>query len=349
MGVVETTMADVLIARDAYLYVPQSNNRRLLLKPGSMVLEKKIPLSQVYKRRIRVISAGGIEGEIRGGGVNKLMDITGALAYAKGELVLSGNKYGVGTMFPVRRLDEGGEISYDIQYARTWYDPKRSRFMMSEKSKNYGENDFYARFSMIDPEQATDFLFPIWSKNDSHSPTEWGCGHSTEVSTTLDASASASVSGGGGFFSFFTARAEANAASGTSTVYRKKLEDEQYRHRITYWMLSPVQQPDHILVEVALEKISLCDTTMGVNNSYIIRFDKRFNFDEITINPVWAAENGFKKGGGSPIRIDSLDDLSRFEDALKDFKFMHSHEGYDIRQAISHFAIMLAANLNYSQ
>ncbi|NKB78243.1 MAG: hypothetical protein GKR96_14720 [Gammaproteobacteria bacterium] len=62
---------------------------------------------------------------------------------------------------------------------------------------------------------------------------------------------------------------------------------------------------------------------------------------------MWVGENGFKKGGGSPVRIDSLSDLKEFEKALRDFKFMHSLEGYNIKKAIIDFAVKLVANLNY--
>ncbi|NKB60894.1 MAG: hypothetical protein GKR95_16285 [Gammaproteobacteria bacterium] len=125
------------------------------------------------------------------------------------------------------------------------------------------------------------------------------------------------------------------------------MKDPQYRHRITYWdLLEGMDSPDK-LISVALEKISVCDTNKGVNNSYVIRFESKYNFDEITINSVWATENGFKKGGGSPIRIDNLADLRAFEKALRDFKFMHSLEGHNIKKAIIDFAVKLVANLNY--
>ncbi|NKB60892.1 MAG: hypothetical protein GKR95_16275 [Gammaproteobacteria bacterium] len=47
---------EILVSRDLYLYVPQSDNRRLLLEPGSLLMEKFIPQREVFKKRIRVIS-----------------------------------------------------------------------------------------------------------------------------------------------------------------------------------------------------------------------------------------------------------------------------------------------------
>jgi hypothetical protein len=58
--------------------------------------------------------------------------------------------------------------------------------------------------------------------------------------------------------------------------------------------------------------------------------------------------NKFKQGGGSPLRIDSQSDLLKFENALKDFKFKHTIDGYDIKRAIIDFCIQLTVNLNYA-
>ncbi len=63
---------------------------------------------------------------------------------------------------------------------------------------------------------------------------------------------------------------------------------------------------------------------------------------------AWVEEKGFKKGGGSPIRIDSQADLHKFENALKDFRFNHTLAGYDVKRAILDFAVWLTVNLNYA-
>ncbi len=81
---------------------------------------------------------------------------------------------------------------------------------------------------------------------------------------------------------------------------------------------------------------------------HIIRFEKKYSLYEITINSAWIKDNKFKKGGGSPLRIDSQSDLQQFENALKDFKFKHTVDGHDIKKAIIDFAVWLTVNLNYA-
>ncbi len=340
---------EVLIGKDQYLFVPKSDNRRLLLEPGAVLLRKSTPTEAVYKKRIRVISLGGVEGEVRSRGVNSVNDMSGMLAYVKKEVDIKGSKYPIGTVFPVETVDDEDELLYRVTYPRPTYSVKNSGFVTKEKMMEYTEVEFSQFFNLIDPASVSGYKFPFW-KNDSRYPaTEWGCGESKEVTKTLDASAGAEVEAGGGFFSYFQAKAEASAGASTSTTYKKLLKDDSYRHRITYWVLSSTDDDSNHLLNVALEKISVCDTSKGVNNSYIIRFDKKYNYDEITINPVWVEGKGFKKGGGSPMRIDNQADLNKFENAFKDFKFKHTLGAYDIKRAILDFTVWLTVNLNYAR
>ncbi|NKB76957.1 MAG: hypothetical protein GKR96_07870 [Gammaproteobacteria bacterium] len=268
-GLTDDVLAEVLVARDLYLYVPQSDNRRLLLEPGAILLEKHIPQSEVFKKRIRVISLGGVEGEIRASRVDRLSALTGRLAYVKNEIDIKGNKYPGGTILPVEVLDEDGETVYKVTYPKPYYSVKQNRFLLKKKSQTFQENEFTSMFNLIDPDVVSQHKFPVWVRSTQHEPTEWGCNESTEVSTTLGASVGAGAEVSGGFFGFFQAKAGTSGEASTTTVYKRMLKDLQYRHRITYWDLFESQNRTSQLISVALEKISVCDTNKGVNNSYI--------------------------------------------------------------------------------
>jgi hypothetical protein len=348
MFAINTLHAEILIGKDQYLYVPKSDNRRLLLEPGSIMLRKLIPKEETYKKRVRVISSGGVEGEVKSRDIDSVNDMSGMLVYVKNEINIKGSTYPIGTVFPVRIVDDEDEILYEITYVKPTYSVKNRGFVMKEKLMQYTEHDFIKSFNIIDPTEVSHYKFPFWKINTRHKPTEWGCGESKVMTTTLDASSAAGVEASGGFFGFFQAKAEASAGASTSTTYKKILEDNTNKHRITYWLLTSATDNSKKIINVALEKISLCDKSKGVDNSYIIRFENKLNLDEITINSVWVGNNKFKQGGGSPLRIDSQSDLLKFENALKDFKFKHTIDGYDIKRAIIDFCIQLTVNLNYA-
>jgi len=346
--VFNTSYAEVLIGKDQYLFVPKSDNRRLLLEPGTILLRKPIPKEETYKKRVRVISSGGVEGEVRSRSIDSVNDMKGMLAYVKDEIDIKGNKYPIGTVFPVKIIDDEDEMIYVVTYAKPSYSVKSRGFVVKEKPIQYTEHDFVHSFNIIDPAEVTHYKFPFWKIDSRHKPTEWGCGESKKMTTTLDASVGAGVEAGGGFFGFFQAKAEASADTSISTIYKKILEDDTHKHRITYWSLTSANNNSKRLLNIALEKVSVCDTSKGVNNSYIIRFEKKYNHDEININAVWVSDNSFKKGGGSPLRIVTQSDLQQFENSLKDFKFTHTIDGYDIKRAIIDFSIWLTVNLNYA-
>jgi len=338
--------AEVLIGKDQYLYVPKSEARRLLLEPGAVLLRKPIPKEETYKKRIRVISAGGVEGEVRSRGVDSINDMSGTLVYVKDEIQIKGTKYPVGTIFPVKVVEDEYETLFEVTYSKASFSVKNNGFVTKERTKEFSNEDLDHSFNLISPADIANKKFPLWVEAGA-APTEWGCGESKEIVSVIDASASASVEAEAGFFSFFQAKAEASGGASTATTYKKVLEDKKFKHRITYWNLTTEKTPNKNLLIVALEKIGVCDTSEGVNNSYIIRFDKKLNLDEIKLNSIWAKDKGFHRGGGSPVRIDSQADLQNFENALRDFKILHTIEGYDVRKAIIDFSVWLTVNLNY--
>ncbi|WP_420588541.1 hypothetical protein [Bacterioplanoides sp.] len=341
------SVAEVLIAKDQYLFVPKSEARRLLLEPGAILLRLPVAKDQVYKKRTRVVTLGGVEGEVRAKGVDSVHHMSGSLAYVKQEIQIKGTKYPIGTIFPVKVIEDEDETLYRVTYPKASYSVKDDGFVTKEREKELSAAEFSTSFNLINPAEVSQSRFPFWRKS-SFSPTEWGCGESKTVEKTVDANAAANVSGEGGFFSFFQAKAEASAGASTSTTYRKVLEDEAFKHRVTYWNLMAGNKSDKLLLQVALEKVSVCDSSKGVNNSYIIRFDKKLNRDDIKINSVWAGDNQFSRGGGSPVRIDNQNHLKMFENALKDFKLIHTIDGYDANRAIFDFSVWFTTNLNYA-
>jgi hypothetical protein len=344
----QQVVSEVLIGKDQYLYVPKSEARRLLLEPGTVLLRKTIDQSEVYKKRIRVYSPGGVEGEVKSRSVDSVNDMSGTLAYVKKEITIKGAKYSIGTIFPVTIIDDEEELIYEVTYPRVIYNVKNNAFTTRSKTIEFTSKDFNDSFNFIDPTEAAGNKFPLWAKDVRHESTEWGCGESKKVVSVIDASASASIEAEGGFFTFFQAKAEASTGATTATTFEKVLEDDDYKHRITYWNLVAADKPDRKLLSVALEKISICDTSKGVNNSYVIKFDKKLNHDDIKLNSIWAEDKGFKRGGGSPVRIDTQTDLHKFEHALKDFKFSNTIDGYDVKRAVIDFAVWYTVNLNYA-
>lgn len=342
-----SVFAEVLISKDQYLYVPKSEARRLLLEPGAILLRKPIPKEDVYKKRIRVITLGGVEGEVWSKGIDSVNDMSSTLAYVKEEIEIKGTKYPIGTIFPVKVIEDEDETIFKITFPKSCYSVKNSGFVIKEREKEFSSIEFQTSFNLIDPEVASLSRFPLWVKSKSP-PTEWGCGESKEITKKIDTSAEATVEAEGGFFSFFRAKAEATGGASTSITYKKKLEDSEFKHRITYWDLINQNGSNNRVLKVALEKVSVCDTSQGVNNSYIIRFDKSLNLEEIKINSVWANNKGFDRGGGSPVRIDNQQHLKKFENSLKDFKFIQTVNGFDTNRAIIDFSVWFTANLNYA-
>jgi hypothetical protein len=268
------------------------------------------------------------------------------LAYVKKEIQIKGTKYPIGTIFPVKVIEDEDETLFKVTYPKASFSVKSNGFAIKSRDKEFSNLEFGRSFNLIDPAKASVSSFPLWIES-KYSKTEWGCGVSKEVVNTIDASARASVEAEGGFFGFFQAKAEAIAGAGTTTSYKEILKDPSFKHRITYFNLVSEKNKNKTLLKLALEKISVCDASKGVNNSYIIRFDKNLALDEIKINSVWATDKGFSRGGGSPVRIDNQKHLEKFENSLKDFKFNQPKYGYNTNRAIIDFAVWYTVNLNY--
>lgn len=317
------------------------------MESGSILLRKKIPTNEIYKKRIRVISSGGIEGEVKSRKTDSVNDMSGKLAYVKDGIDIKGTRYSIGTVFPVEIQDED-DIRYLITYPKTSFSVKDRGFVTNHKTEEYDEYQFNQSFNLIIPELASQYKFPLWEEDKRHKSTEWGCTVSKIVKKNIDASATAEAGVSGGFFGFFQAKAEISTGAGTSTIIEQKLEDAAHKHRVTYWVLRKAEKNSDVLLRIALEKISVCDTSKGIDNNYIVRFEKQLNYDDITINSVWVGNHGFKEGGGSPLRLNNQPDLQKFENALKDFKFKHTVDGYDIKRSIIDFVVMWTVNLNYA-
>lgn len=127
--------AEVLVGKDQYLYVPKSEARRLLLEPGAILLRKPIPKEEVYRKRIRVISSGGVEGEVRARSIDSINDMSGTLVYVKNEIQIKGTKYPVGTIFPVKIIEDDYETLFEVTYSKASYSVKNNGFVTKERTK----------------------------------------------------------------------------------------------------------------------------------------------------------------------------------------------------------------------
>jgi hypothetical protein len=113
--ILQSANAEILVAKDQYLYKPSSEARRLLLKPGAVLLRKEISMQQTYYKRVRVITLGGVEGEVRPKGIDSLADISEPLAYVKNEVLIKDNKYPIGTVFPLEVIEDEDETIYKVK------------------------------------------------------------------------------------------------------------------------------------------------------------------------------------------------------------------------------------------
>lgn len=346
MAISRPGIAEILVVNKGYLYVPRSENRRLLLDPGALLLKKEIPQEEVYRKRIRVITRGGIEGEVRRRNVDALELMEGSIAYVKKTKKIDGQEFHIGTIFPVRLEEDDEGDFYHVAYAKSFYSIKHKDFGIRKKEQKFSESEFFQHFNVIDPSEARKILFPCWKLRESQKATEWGCGDSKTETTEVSIGAGAGIKAGGGFFRFFQAEAEVRNDNKKTITYTSELKDDEFRHKIRYFSLKKSLENNETILNIALEKLSLCNKSKGVKNSYVIRFEKKLNFGELIFNEGWAQDNGFARGLGSPVRLDNLSDSERFKQAFKGFKFHHPAVGYDVELAVREFAIQYAVNLD---
>ena len=333
---------EFVVNKSHKLYQVKTEHIRAFIEPGTVVKVIDIPISDRYKRRLRVVTPGGLEGEIVKNGFDRLEDITVPISYLKRPFTIQNEQFESGDKFLTELIDEdNGDLSYKITYPSPFLSLSDNRYYVRNKSKKMSEKEFEYYFNHISPSKPT-HIYPVWSRSNKP-PIEWGCGNSKKEVSIVKVGAGAKVGGSASFFSFFEADAYVNNDNEKTITYTKNLSDGLNKHRMTYWVL---KGPSSQILHLALEKLSSCDGTKKLEYNYIVHFPKNENIDPIVINNAWVENKNLKPGGTSPLALNTLDDYREFKSAFKDFKFAQNRSGYDIRTAIFHYLMMITANIS---
>ncbi|ADZ91890.1 hypothetical protein [Marinomonas mediterranea] len=348
---------DYVINTSHILYVSKSENVRAFLEPGTVLMKVRTSINDTYKRRLRVITPGGLEGEIIRRGYDQYQNITKPIAYLKRPLKIKNEQFESGAKFLVSIDDDDEELSYELTYPAPYLDLKLNKYDVKERTKRLSEAEFDYNFNLVTPDSMPHH-YPRWTRS-RKSPVEWGCGNSKKEESVFEIGAGGKVSAGGSFFSFFEADTYAESDNRKTITYTKNLADNFNKHRITYWKLSSAIAPRKTILNVALEKLSSCDGTKKLSFNYVIHFSKiedidpntarsqkNENIDPIAINHDWVEAKKLTPGGTSPIKLTTLDDYRDLKAAFKDFKFQFSRDGYELNSALLQFVMMMTANIS---
>lgn len=336
--------SDTYVVNTSYiLYVTKSENIRAFIEPGTILKKVKIPVEDSYKRRLRVITPGGLEGEITRWGYDEYNNISREIAYLKRPLIIKKELFKSGDKFMVTPIDDEDGLSYEVEYPQPYLSLKDNAYYVKRRTKTLTEAEFEYNFNLIQPGHVAT-KYPKWVR--SHEPpVEWGCENSKKEESVIEIGAGAKASAGGGFFNFFEADVHANNENKKTITYKKELVDEENKHRITYWKLKPTPISSVYILNIALEKLSSCDGTKKLSFNYVIHFPKNENIDPIVINRDWVKGKKLTTGGASPIRLNTLDDYRELKAAFHDFRFQLNRTGYDLNSALLQYVMMITANI----
>ena len=210
-----------IINSDHRLYRPQSDNIRAIIEPGTLLIKLDVPIQDRYRKRARVITPGGLLGEIRKGGYVNISKISESIAYLKRTLDIGGRKYNedfnYSDIFKAKRIEGDEEDIYKITYPIPYYSLPNKSYFVRTKEKEFKESDFNYRFNFFDPENPQ-HKFPYWSEKKKDT-TEWGCGKSKEERKVFKLGAGAEVKASGGFFGFFEADGYVNNDNTKTVTY----------------------------------------------------------------------------------------------------------------------------------
>jgi hypothetical protein len=333
-----------VVSTSHILYVTKSENIRAFVEPGTILKRQQIPIEDTYKRRIRVITPGGLEGEISRWGYDEHADITQIIGYLKRPITIKNEQFESGDPFLVKELDDEDGLKYEVTYPQPFLSLKDNAFYVRARKKVMTEEEFAYNFNLVLPGNVST-KFPLWIQS-NESTAEWGCEKSKREVSVVEMGAGANISASAGFFNFFEADAEAYGNNKKTITYTKNLEDKINKHKITYWRLQPSRSSSAYILNLALEKLSSCDETKKLAFNYVIHFPKNKNIDPIAINQDWVSAKKLTPGGASPIKLSTLDDYREFKTAFQDFKFDFDLQGYELRTAILHYVIMMTANIS---
>ena len=333
-----------VVNKDHVLYKSKTPHVRAFLEPGTILKKVHVAPEDTYKRRVRVITNGGLRGEVVRNGYNNYDVITQPVAYLKRPLTLANEQFESGDTFLVKVLDDEDGLRYEVTYPKPFLSLKDNRFYVRDRKKTMNEREFDYNFNLVTPDSNIT-KFPLWkTKNDQF--VEWGCENSKKEVSTFEIGAGGEVKASTSFFSFFEADAHVTNDNTKTVTYTKELVDNENLHKLTYWQLVDSSNPNTIILNLALEKLSACDKTKKSEYNYVIHFPTNDNINYITINRAWVKGKGLKEGGASPLGMNTLDDYRTFKAAFKDFNFQYSYPGFDVNAAILQYVMKIAANVS---
>ncbi|GLS24710.1 hypothetical protein [Marinibactrum halimedae] len=324
------------------LYVTKSEDIRAFIEPGTVLKKVKIPTEDSYKRRIRVITPGGLEGEVSRWGYDEHNEIQRDVAYLKRPLRFKKETFHSGDKFMTSVIDDEDGIRVEVVYPQPFLSLRDNAYYVRTRTQTMTETEFEYHFNLVSP-GPVNTKFPTWARTRTP-PVEWGCENSKTEESVIEVGGGAKVSAKGGFFKFFEADAYVNNDNKKTITYTKELTDKNNRHKITYWGLKSSTKPSTPILDLALEKLSPCDSTKKLQFSYVIHFPKHEHIDPIIINRDWV-KGKLKEGGTSPIALNTLDDYRALKFAFQDFKFELTRQGYDLNSALLQYVMMITANI----
>ncbi|WP_022666987.1 hypothetical protein [Desulfospira joergensenii] len=334
-----------VLNRGIALYVPKTEHIRAFIEPGTLLKKLEVPYEDRYRGRARVITPGGLLGEIIKGSYDESSKVTSTIAYLKHPFLIEEKRFNSGDIFKVSVIEHFQGTRYKLFYPVPFYRFEKNDYGVKEADPvTFKEQEFFSNFNLYDPE-APPIRFPYWAEKDKQN-IEWGCGNDRTETSTIKIGAGGKVSGGGGFFKFFEAEVHAENENEKTITYTKELKDSENTHKMSFWALYEGYESETPLLEIALEKISSCDESKKFQYSYKIHFPKDDNIDPIIINKVWVDEHQLTPGGASPVGLKNLSDYRAFKNAINDFKFHYQRSGYDMDAVLLHLLMKFTANIS---
>lgn len=345
MSISSSIADDILVVnRDNVLFLPKTEHIRAFIEPGTILKKIDVPYEDRYRGRTRVITPGGIMGEIKSRRFNKLEKISKPLAYLKRPLILGKETFHPGDVFKVDIAESYKGDTYKVIYPSSYYSFKDNAYYVEHEDNKFSEKVFFHNFNLI-PESNSIGRFPFWPEK-SRESIQWGCENSEEKKTTIKFGAGGNVGGGFSLFKIFRSEVSAEASTEKETTHTQTRKDAEFYHKVSIWVLYESYENRTPILEIALEKTWPCGNKNTHEYNYTLHFHEEKDIDPIVINRVWSEKKKISDGGASPVGLHNMNDYRTFKNALKDFKFYYYKKGYDMNLVLMHFLMRFTANIS---
>ena len=336
----------LVVNRSHILYVPKTPHIRAFIEPGSILKKVEVDYLDRYKGRSRVITQGGIMGEMKSRDLTLYDDISKPLAYLRRPLKLGELSFSPRDVFKLEIVENPRtyEDEYKIIYPSPYYSFRDNAYYVAHDNQVYTEKIFNYHFNLIQNLEQKP-RFPFWPERSTES-IQWGCEDSEENKTRIHLGAEGKISTGFSLFKIFNTEASATANTDKESIRTKLLKDESFYHKVSRWVLYASYDNRTPILEIALEKTWPCNNNGSHEYNYTLHFQEEMDINPIVINRVWSHKKGMSDGGASPVGLHTLEDYRKFEEALKDFKFHHYIQGYDMSYILKHFLMRFTVNLS---